>query len=538
VEATVTGDDDIQVRSVQNVVALPPFVLGLNLPRSIDRPGSIVGEALVVDAQGQPLPGIAVAATLIRRHWNSVLQASDFSQGAARYTTQVMDEVVEQRRLTSGAEALPLQFAATEAGVYLVELAAEDRLGRRQAVRLDLFMAGGTPVTWSRPPAETVALSADREAYAPGETATILIQSPFQTARALVVTEQPDGRFGYDWTEIANGFGRVAVPIRAEQMPRLAVHVLLMRGRLPGPGPTATAPFDQGRPVTLAATRWLTVTPVQHRVNVALAAPSTARPGEAIEVTLHLTDEAGRPLAGEAAFWLVDQAVLTLAPEQPLDPLANFIVDRPLRIAARDSRALAFGLIPLQENPGGDEAAAEAWGQENVSVRRNFTPVPVYLPRVVVGADGMARIRVTLPDTLTVFRLRAKAISGPARFGFGTGEIRIRQAIVAQPALPRFLRPGDRFDATVIGRVVEGPGGAGRATLAAPGLGLGAAAQDFAWAPNRPARIGFPVTVPEDAAGEARLRFDIRRGADGAGDALELALPIRPDRPHRLRRAR
>ncbi|WP_421994627.1 MG2 domain-containing protein, partial [Roseococcus sp.] len=279
VEATVTGDDDLQVRSVQNVVALPPFVLGLKLPRYIAEPGAIAGEALVADAEGRPVAGIAYTATLIRRHWNSVLQASDFSQGAARYTTQVVDEVVEQRSLTSAAEVAALNFAAAEAGVYLVELAAEDRLGRRQAVRVDLFMAGGTPVTWSRPPAETVTLSADKDAYEPGETATLLIQSPFQTARALVVTEQPDGRFRYDWTEIANGFGRVAVPIRREQMPRLAVHVLLMRGRLPGPGPTSAAPFDQGRPVTLAATRWLTVTPAQHRVNVALSAPATARPG-------------------------------------------------------------------------------------------------------------------------------------------------------------------------------------------------------------------------------------------------------------------
>ena len=42
-------------------------------------------------------------------------------------------------------------------------------------------------------PRLAVTLSADKDAYAPGETATLLIQSPFQTARALVVTEQPDG---------------------------------------------------------------------------------------------------------------------------------------------------------------------------------------------------------------------------------------------------------------------------------------------------------------------------------------------------------
>jgi hypothetical protein len=531
IEATVTGDDDIQVRNTQTVVALPPFVLGLKLPRYIPTLGAIEGEMLVADAEGRAIPGIAVTARLIRRNWVSTLQASDFSQGAARYQTEVVDETVEERRLTSTDDAQPLRFEAREAGVYIVQLEAEDRFGRRQTVRVDLFMAGDTPVTWSRPPAQTVTVTPERDAYAPGETATLLIQSPFRTARALAIVEEPEGRFRYDWVDIANGFGRYTLPVRREQMPRVAVHFLVMRGRLPGPPQAATAPFDQGKPVTLAATTWVTVTPVQHRVQVALNAPQTVRPGEEVEVTLRLSDEAGRPLSGEAAFWMVDQAVLSLAREQPLDPLRNFIVDRPTRMAARDTRSMAFGIIPLDENPGGDEGE-DPWAQENISVRRNFTPVPVYLPRVRVGADGTARIRVRMPDTLTVFRMRAKAISGPMRFGFGVGEIRVRQPVIAQPALPRFLRPGDRFDATVIARIVEGPGGDGRASFAAPGLTLGGPAeQAIAWTPNRPARIGFPVTVPAAAGGEARLRFLVRRAADGAGDAVELTLPIQPDRP-------
>lgn len=531
IEATVTGDDDIQVRSSQTVVALPPFVLGLKLPRYIPTLGAIEGEMLVADAEGRALSGIAVTARLIRRNWVSILQASDFSQGAARYQTEVVDETVEERRLTSTDDVQALRFEAREAGVYLVQLEAEDRFGRRQTVRVDLFMAGDTPVTWARPPAQTVTVTPERDSYAPGEAATLLIQSPFQTARALAIVEEPEGRFRYDWVDIANGFGRYTLPVRREQMPRVAVHFLVMRGRLAGPPQAATAPFDQGKPVTSAATAWVTVTPVQHRVQVALNAPQSVRPGEEIEVTLRLSDEAGRPIAGEAAFWMVDQAVLSLAREQPLDPLRNFIVDRAARMAARDTRSMAFGIIPLDENPGGDEGE-EPWAQENISVRRNFTPVPVYLPRVRVGADGIARIRVRMPDTLTVYRMRAKVISGPMRFGFGVGEVRVRQPVIAQPALPRFLRPGDRFDATVIARIVEGPGGNGRVSLNAPGLTLGGPAeQAITWAPNRPSRIGFPVTVPAAASDAARLRFLVRRAADGAGDAVELTLPIQLDRP-------
>ncbi len=118
-----------------------------------------------------------------------------------------------------------------------MEVTAADKVGRTQTVQVDLFMAGDTPVTWQRPPAQTVTVTTDKDRYDPGETATLLIQSPFQTARALAVVEEPEGRFRYDWVDIANGFGRYAVPIRKEQTPRLAVHFLLMRGRLPAPVP-------------------------------------------------------------------------------------------------------------------------------------------------------------------------------------------------------------------------------------------------------------------------------------------------------------
>jgi hypothetical protein len=530
VEATVTGDDDMQVRSIQHVVALPPFVLGVKLPRYIPHAGAIDPELLALDGEGHALPGLKMTVKLIRRNWNSVLQASDFAAGAAKYDTQVIDETIAERTVTSGAEAIKLHFDAQAAGVYIVELSAADKAGRAQTVRLDSFLAGDTPVTWSQPPAQTITLTPDKPAYAPGETARVLIQSPFQTARGLVVIEQPEGPFDYQWVDVTHGFGRIEVPIRKPQMPRLALHVLLMRGRLPGPPPSQAAPFDLRKPTTIGATAWLTVTPVENQVFATFEAPASARPAQHVDLVLHLSDAAGHPLAGEATVWMVDQAVLSLAREQPLDPLPSFIVRRPSRMAARDTRNQAFGIIPLSEAPGGGAGGDQ--GVENISVRKNFTPVPLYLPRVKVGPDGTARIHVRLPDTLTVYMLRAKVISGPDRFGYGTGSMKIRLPLVAQPVLPRFVRPGDNFAAAVIGRLVEGSGGAGTATATLQGVTTPAApTAKFTWTDGHPARVAFPVAVPMDASGSVRLRFTLRRDADGAGDAVELNLPVQPDRP-------
>jgi hypothetical protein len=533
IEATVTGDDGIEVRNVQNVIAVPPFVLGVKTPRYVEKPGAITPELIAINGKGEPVEGLEMTLRFIKRNWISTLQASDFAQGAAKYVTQVVDETLSERKLASLKEAQKVQLEAKDAGVYVVQLEAYDRIGRRQQVSVDFFVGGDTPVTFQRAPSSTATITPDKEKYAPGETATLLVQSPFQNARALAIVEQPGGVYDYQFFDIANGFGRYALTLKKEQVPKLAVHFLIMRGRLKDSAPVAAANFDQGKPVTIAATKWIEVTPVKNIVTVKIEAPAKARPGEEVEATLKLTDDAGKPLAGEATFWMVDQAVLSLAKEQPLDPLPNFIVPRETKMAARDTRNMAFGVIPLEEVPGGD-GALEEWGAENnISVRKNFTPVPIYLPSVKIGADGVAKLKVKLPDTLTVFKLRAKAVSGADRFGYAGGEMLIRQELVAQPALPRFVRPGDALELGLVARVVEGPGGAGSASLSAQGLNLeGAASQKIDWAQNKPVRIDVRASVPNQKAGadSVRLNFRIERDADHARDAVEIDLPVRPDR--------
>ena len=208
IEATVTGDDGIEVRNVQNVIAVPPFVLGVKTPRYVARPGAITPELIAINGKGEAVEGLEMTLRFIRRNWISTLQASDFAQGAAKYVTQVQDETLLERKVKSAKEAQAIELEAKDAGVYVVQLEAYDRIGRRQQVSVDFFVGGDTPVTFQRPPSSTATVTLDKEKYAPGETATLLVQSPFQNARALVIVEQPSGVYDYQFIDIANGFGR------------------------------------------------------------------------------------------------------------------------------------------------------------------------------------------------------------------------------------------------------------------------------------------------------------------------------------------
>jgi uncharacterized protein YfaS (alpha-2-macroglobulin family) len=539
VEATVVGDDDQSVTSTQQVVALPPFALGVKVARYVTKLDKLEPEVVVQAADGKLLAGENVTVRLLKRRWNSQLQAGDFTQGSAKYVTETVDEKVSETAIVSGEAPTKLDLPLDGAGVYIVEVEARDRVGRTQTVSVDLFADGGTPVTWSRAPAKVFKVTTEKAEYAPGETAMLILESPFQTAEALAIVEEPDGRNRYEWVPVRNGVGRFPLPVEASWLPRLPVHFVLMRGRLKDVAPVP-GQLDLGKPETLAATSWVVVKPVKNIVNIKLDYPEKAQPGDEIDMTVTLSDDAGQPLAGEVTLWLVDQAVLALAREQPLDPLPSFIIDRGTRVKLRDTRTLTLGALPLQEEPGGGEGAeAEQSLLENVSIRKNFTPVPYYNPDIIVGADGVAHLKIKLADSLTVFKLRAKAVSGPDRFGFATGTLKVRLPVMVQPVLPRFVRPGDEFTVAALGRIIEGNGGAGRAEVKVDGLALSdAAIKQLDLSAQTPVHIEYGVTVPTPtytAEGQPErqavtVTLGIERSDDGAKDAFSVNLPLQPDR--------
>lgn len=540
IEATVTDADEQTVTATHRIDAVPAFVLGLKVPRHVPNARTLPIEAVVVGPDGALLTGQDVTVRVLHRQWHSVLQASDFSDGVARYVTDVVDVPVMEERLTSGDAPTALRLPVDQAGVYVVELEARDALGRVQVVTTDLFAGGTGDVTWAKPEAGVFEITSTQTSWKPGDTARLVLQSPFRDGFAIAAVETPTG-LRYHTVDVRGGKAVLSIPVERGWVPKVPVHVLLRRGRLEDAGTLGGA--DLGKPETLASTHWLTVDPVENTVAVELTHPERAMPGETLPVTVELTDPEGRPLAGEVALWLVDQAVLALGDEQRLDPRPDFIRARTSQARARDTRGMAFGTLPFKEMPGGDgeeemdEEAEDLLDQ--TAVRKNFKSVPYYEAALSIPASGRRTVQVELPDNLTVFRVRAKAISGAERFGVGTSSVRVRLPVVLQPDLPRFVRPGDRLDVGALARVVEGEGGPGSAKIEVDGLELRSEAnRSLAWSTDTAAALGWPVEVPtpEEPEAEVRIKVAARRSADGAADAVEVMLPVRPDRRARHRR--
>jgi hypothetical protein len=530
-EATVTGADNQPVSAAQDVKALPPFVLGLKLPRYSDKPFTLTPDVIAVGVNDKLVKGQEVLVRLYKRIWHSQLRETHFATGEARYVTEQEDVKLAEKTITT-TEDKPVSpaFELKEAGVYVVELVARDKLGRVQTLSADLYVGGQTPIAWQKSRQGVFGLTPDKNSYKPGETARLILQSPFQEGRALVVVEEPGGNT-YTWHEVSGGKAVHELAIRAQHVPNIPVHVLLMRGRL-GEGDKDDSRY---RPQTLGASVDVKVEPVRNQVAVEIKHPETARPGATIPVELTLKDDQGKPLAGEVTLWLVDEAVLSLAPEGTLNPLDELIRENMRGTTLRDTRNSLVGkLFEQEETPGGDGSEEELEGGSKRVVRKNFQTVPYYQATLQVPASGKLTVQVPLSDDLTNFRVRAVAISGLQRFGYKQTVLRVRLPVLVQPQLPRFVRQGDRFWGGAVGRVVEGSGGPGSVQVRVSGpADVQPLNQSVELQANRAMSFVTPITVQSADVSEPqslKVRVDIERKADKAGDAFEVQLPVLPDR--------
>lgn len=531
-EATVTGPDEQPVTGYTEVKALPGFVLGLKLPRYLEKATALPTELVAVGIDEKPLAGQEVKVKLLRRVWHSTLRETSFATGQPKYVTEQEDVAVSEQTVTTKDGPLKLELPVKDAGVYVVELVARDKLGRVQTISADLYIGGGAPLSWQKSRDGVFELKADKPSYAPGEVAHLVVQSPYTSARALVVIEEPGGN-RYEWKEVQGGKAVVDVTVTEKHVPNLPVHVVLMRGRL-GEGKT-----DDGRykPATVASSIDLNVDATRNTVYVDVKHPETAKPGTTQDFVITLADEKKRPLGGEVTLWLVDEAVLSLAKEGPLDPLTAMIEPNRRTSSIRDTRNLVVGRISEQEEePGGDGSDEDAGKDGKRIVRKNFKTVPYYQATLVVPASGTLKVPIQLSDDLTNFKVRAVAASGAARFGLKQSTIKLRLPVLVQPQAPRFARLGDKFFLGGIARVVEGPDGPAQVDVKVQGPieGKVAMSEKVTLKQNRAAPVLVPVTVLAGAGMEKsslKVRVDVTRLSDKAGDAFEVDLPVYPDRP-------
>ncbi|MCL4264455.1 MAG: hypothetical protein KJ069_14620 [Anaerolineae bacterium] len=530
--------------------------VGLRSPRTFVEQGEPLDiEAIVTDIDGNAVPGVDVNMQAARLEWTTK---------SGRWVEEAVD--VQDCSVTSATEPVTCTFTTEKGGTYEITAVVTDSAGRPNQSKFTRWVSGGTQPVQRSVEHETATLIPDQQEYQPGDTAEILVQSPFSPAEGLL-TLTYGGNLTTQPFQLENGTATLQIPITEEHIPNLAVQVELV-GSAPRTDDQGNAlPDVPPRPAYASGSLNLSVPPYSRELTLNVVPQAAAlEPGAETAVTVTVTDANGQPVPNaEVALWAVDEAILALTGYQLTNPLNTFyqpvwtwleqrygrdsiLLVNPESLA--DQSVIAQSDDLLSRTSGGEaveEAAMEmeapaampqatqtAEGAMNfaadadtaaapIQVRTNFDPLAVFAPTGQTDANGQAQVTFTLPDNLTRYRLMAAAVAGDRQFGAGESNLTARLPLMVRPSAPRFLNFGDQFELPVVLQNQTDEPMTVDVALQTTNLALtGVQGQRVTIPANDRIEVRFPATT--ESAGTAR--FQVAAVSGPYADAATIELPV------------
>jgi uncharacterized protein YfaS (alpha-2-macroglobulin family) len=544
---TLEGDvEDVSRQHIANrqslIVHPAPWYIGVKrIGLFNDVKDGIKTELVAVGLDGTAVPGVALDVKLTQIQWQSVRRAE--GNGFYTWETERKEVPAGEWHLTSASAPVPFAAPLPAGGYYILEARANAEGQRYTVTRASFYALGDGYTAWQRYDHNRIDLVADKGRYRPGDTAKIMIQSPWEQATALVTTEREGIRSHRQFT-LTSTQQSIDIPLSEQDIPNLFVSVLLVKGRSRPPAPVVSAtggaaapaaeasasdddPADPGKPAFRVGYVQLEVEDASKRLTVAVSANKQEyRPANTATVTVDVKDPQARGVASEVTLWAVDYGVLSLTAYRTPDVLDSVYVHKALQVLTEDTRQRIISrrvVTPKGDTDGGGGGVGALTGD---GVRQDFRVLAFWLGSVVTDARGHASVDVKLPESLTTYRIMAVAGDKASRFGGADSEIRINKPVTLKPTFPRFLAVGDKasFGAVVTNQLTSG----GRATVTIESLDP----EVMQFADTAPQSVDVPaggsVEVRFDAAGRttgrARVKMTVKLG--GESDAFQDVIPV------------
>lgn len=443
-----------------------PFYVALKEPaRRFAAVGAPVqAEVVAFDPGGAHRAGIPIRVELVSRTWSEA--ATDEAADVPRRGTNVVDTVVASCDTRTTATVAACTVRLPSAGYFILRATSAGPVVHASTALYGVTDRADSapPVAWSDDGARGLSIDTDKASYASGDTAKILVKSPFKEADALVTVE----RAGVLWRNVVHVRGPlpvIDVPIDGRYYPNVFVGVHLVRGRVaPEPAP---GDADLGAPDFRTAYKEIAIDAETHRLHVAVTpAKEQYRPGETVDADVTVHDASGRGAKAAVTFYAVDEGALMLTGYKTPDPLPAFAARKRLAtfgvenrehlahfVAMKDGERvpyLAYEYARKDEANAADKGDDGGGGGGDDALRSEFRTTAYFEPSRVTSDEGKAHFQFKLPDNLTRFRLMAVVASPDDKFGYGESAVASSRKLMVRPATPRALRVGDTFVASAV----------------------------------------------------------------------------------------
>ncbi len=417
------------------------FYLGVRRPVNAVTAGQPVPLSIVAVQQAGKRYAAPVAAKVLIEHltWNAVRVQT--AGGGSEVRNELIFAKVGEEDLTVSPEPGREEawtFHPKVAGTHNLTFTASDAAGKpvRTVVSLDVFAP--REMAWEQGDGAKIELVPDKDEYQPGETATMVVKSPF-SGTALVTVERE--RVLYSTLKKVEAGGSVELVVDEAWAPNVFVSVMQVRGGANDPRAHPTPDYRLGyTQLKVASNRqklFVEIKPMQPEV----------RPRGMVEVAATIRDAKGQPVPdAEVALWAVDEGILSLMPWEVPDPTSTFHYESALAVRTGISLQRLLAEDPAKReyaNKGFVIGGGAGMEGDAKAMRKDFKPTAYWHGTLRTGADGVVKVTFPAPDTLTEFRLAAVATEGVSRFGSGASSFKVNQPLMLEPALPRFANVGD-----------------------------------------------------------------------------------------------
>lgn len=477
-------------------------------------------KVITVEEEGEIIPGKELELRILKREWHS--EKEEMPGGRWRWISKKEDKEKASYQMISGAEPLSFSFSPESAGLYLVEAKGEDSRGNRILSGSSFYVSGKGYGFWEKRKDDRIELVADTDNYHPGDTARILVKSPYEKAKALVTLER-EGIIE-SWVEEIKGTAQtLQIPISQEHIPNVFLSVILLKGMVSQQG--VSEKEDIEKPSFKIGYLDLSVDPAQKRLDVEVIPDKKEySPQDRVRIAIKVRNSAGKAVFSEVSVAVVDMGVLNLIGYKTPDAFNTFYSHRPLSVKTSETRSYVIEEIDLSAkgvSPGG------AGGMEKFAgmpIRERLVPTAYWNPAVEIGLEG-GEIDFELPDNLTTFKVMVTALTKDSLFGSGEEKLIVKKPLLLKSTLPGFARMGDSFEAGVVVYNYTGEEGEVELLAQAEGISLKGGKERKVFLRDGESReVRFLFEANE--IGEAKFFFKAIMGEYSDGIALNLAIDL------------
>jgi hypothetical protein len=401
-------------------------------------------EILAVDGNGKPIAKHGLTYELVNEdtdyRWYQV-------DNEWKYERVVNDRIVEGGKLDVDGAAPAKITKALQWGQYRLTV-ADPATGATTAYRFWSGWGGGA--AGDRP--DRVNVSTDKGLYVSGDSAKIKINPP-SDGKALIVVASNKIHWMREVDVSASGT-EISVPVSSDWGSGAYAMVTAYR-------PLSSA--QTRSPVRAIGVAWIGVDPAPRSLQVALHAPQKIAPRQKVTIPVEVKNGGGDAIYVTLA--AVDEGILQLTDFVSPDPAKYYLGKRRLGLDMRDDygRLIAAERAMVGElRTGGDGV-----GGRSLAVVPQKT-VSLFSGLVKLDSFGKGDIVLDVPDFNGELRLMAVAYSDE-RVGHAEQPMTVRDPVVAEIVLPRFLAPGDKVQAALNLHNVEGKPGQYMAIVKATG---------------------------------------------------------------------